>query len=179
MVKPKQSEPPDNSASYPQVDDATIPLGDDLENVPEAFEVRHTLLMPDSPTILLKSSTTKNAARTAPDFRQRILRALNKRKPLHPNKRTTSTMRAVKTDAQPSDRAVSPTMSDDPINTAYVMNRLNRGIYEAQENKNFKEAIRLQFLMWKMQDGEISPVEVARKAWLRPALEKAVPKPSR
>jgi hypothetical protein len=51
----------------------------------------------------------------------------------------------------------------------YILERLNRCICQAQDSGNYREAIRLQMLQWYMQDRRLSPVQVARKAWLHPA----------
>ena len=145
-------------------------------------EARHKLLMPDTPTLLLKPASDEKAFKTKPDLRQRVIRALNKRKVEPVNKRTTTAMPVLNVDTpifgqvERGEAAVPVNPIHDapasPFNAAYVQERLNRGICEAQVNKNYNEAIRLQLLSWKMEDKEISPIEVARKAWLRPAAEK-------
>jgi hypothetical protein len=147
-------------------------------------EARHRLLMPDTPTLLLKPVSDDKAAKTKPDLRQRVIRALNKRKTETINKRTTTAMPVLNVDTQVfgqverGEAAVPVNPIHDapasPFSAAYVQERLNRSICEAQVNKNYNEAIRLQLLSWKMEDKEISRIEVARKAWLRPASEKPV-----
>jgi hypothetical protein len=54
----------------------------------------------------------------------------------------------------------------------YVQARLDRAMCEAQDKHNYNEAIRLQLFSWKMADKELSPLEVAREAFLRPATDK-------
>lgn len=56
-----------------------------------------------------------------------------------------------------------------PFNLDYILERLYHSICHEQEHKNFFEAIRLQHLAFLLEDGAISPVQVAREAWLRPA----------
>ena len=55
------------------------------------------------------------------------------------------------------------------LSFGYILARLNRSICQAQDSGHYREAIRLQMLQWYMQDNRLSPVQVARKAWLRPA----------
>jgi hypothetical protein len=103
---------------------------------------------------------------------------LNKRKPRQVNKRVASLIPALKLDEEVEhDKAAAPVkpMHDapaSPFSYGYVVERLNRSICDAQVSKNYNEAIRLQLLAWQMEDKEITPIEVARKAWLRPATEK-------
>jgi hypothetical protein len=159
-------------------DDNTIPLTQAAAKITQEIEVRHNLLMPDTPTLLLKPVADDKSSMTKPDLRQRVIRALNRRKPVAVDKRTTTALPVVKVDVQDEQNEASkpvqpaPDAPDSPFGATYVRERLNRSIHDAQVNQNYNEAIRLQLLAWKMEDKEISPIEVARKAWLLPASEK-------
>jgi hypothetical protein len=65
--------------------------------------------------------------------------------------------------------AVTEAANEGSLSFTYILSRLNRSICQAQDSGNYREAIRLQLLQWYMQDERLSPVQVARKAWLVPA----------
>ncbi|MDQ7026712.1 MAG: hypothetical protein Q9P44_14285 [Anaerolineae bacterium] len=152
----------------------------------ESEETGHTLLMPDTPTLLLKPVVDTDSSETQPDLRQRVISAMNRRNEQQDNTRTASLTPDQSIDARheavESSQASIPAnplnnnAPSSPFNAHYVTKRLNHSIREAQIAKKYNEAIRLQLLLWKMEDQEISPIEVARKVWLRPAVEKIAKK---
>lgn len=61
----------------------------------------------------------------------------------------------------------TPTKPRLHMTLTYVSQRLDLSIAEAQHHGDYEEAIRLQLLQWYLQDQQMTPVEVARKAWLQ------------
>lgn len=62
---------------------------------------------------------------------------------------------------------LKPTKPRLRMTVEYISKRLDLSIAEAQHDGAYKEAIRLQLLQWYLHDEKLSPVEVARRAWLQ------------
>jgi hypothetical protein len=154
-----------------------------MSNLDKKTQVFQRLYGDDSPTQLLHPAAKERRAKEtttvdASPLRERIARALERK--TKTNIRETASMSTVNLGSdklfygqvQRGQQAVPVNPVQDapvgPFNHHYVMQRLHQGILDAQDSANFDEAIRLQLLCFKLQDHEISPIQAAREAWLRP-----------
>lgn len=138
---------------------------------------RNPYYMPDTSTVIKRPKGSAAPTLAEGDLRGRVLRALNKEGrsgshlhvtiPLPPEPPGTRAASQPKTlPPRPVRRA-----SNHAFSREYVAKRMNRCIAKAQDDGDFDEAIRLQHLLWALEDERLSPVETAREAWLRPAAD--------
>lgn len=154
-----------------------------MSKLDKKTQVFQRLYGDDSPTQLLHPAAKERRAKEtttidASPLRDRIARALERKPKL--NIRETASMSSISLDSdklfygqiQRGQQVIPVNPVQDaplgPFNQHYVMQRLNQTILDAQDACNYDEAIRLQILCFKLQDHDISPIQAAREAWLRP-----------
>lgn len=136
----------------------------------------HPMYMPDDPTMLIsrpQRNTESIVAASASDagIRQRLQAAVQAR-----TSRGTSNPNRTMPVRPKEELAVVPELErpqdpDErvPFSPANIHMYLTRGICKAQDMSLYDEAIRLQKLMFDLEDEVKQPLQVAREAWLRPA----------
>lgn len=134
-----------------------------------SLDTQPTIELADCKTIISRSSVV-NETQPQMGIRQRLLQALAER--LQEEGGQTAT-HAARTFPAKTPRTI-PVCNNtaNPFTADYVRSRLIDCICDAQESKNFDEAIRLQHLTWHLEDGNMHPVHVVREAWLQPAAKR-------
>lgn len=145
---------------------------------------QHSSEPPPFLTDKLTLSVSEDATQPNPDARTTHIRVPSEdgflhgrtTRPLRQQTGRGERLRALRLEAeQKRDKPTLPEVGTESADRGafsfnYILSRLNRSICHAQDSGNYREAIRLQLLQWYMQDSLLSPVQVARKAWLSPAV---------